>query len=168
MLEPERRSLPAAAGHDALLPFYDPFAKFIGIDRTRRALLEQAELRPGHRVLDVGCGTGSLVVLIKRRHPEVEVVGLDPDPQASKASRMLCHTASRLSTASSRRSCFTTWNPPARLAAGRLTSTLGVNMGTSSYKNRIRRARNSTCFPASNSSHRTRPYRYIRSPYSIH
>ena len=35
-----------------------------------------------HRVLDIGCGTGTLAVLIKRSHPEVEVVGLDPDPKA--------------------------------------------------------------------------------------
>ena len=81
MTEPERHYLPAAGRH-ALLPFYDPFTKVIGVDKTRRALLEQAELQPGHRVLDVGCGTGSLLVLIKRRHPEVDVVGLDPDPKA--------------------------------------------------------------------------------------
>src|SRR5262249_1112456 len=36
----------------------------------------------GHRVLDIGCGTGDLIVLIKRLHPDVDVVGLDPDPKA--------------------------------------------------------------------------------------
>jgi ubiquinone/menaquinone biosynthesis C-methylase UbiE len=30
-------------------------------------------------VLDVGCGTGTLVVMLKTRHPDVDVVGLDPD-----------------------------------------------------------------------------------------
>jgi len=45
-------------------------------------LIEQAALAPGFRVLDIGCGTGSLTLLIKRLHPEVEVTGLDPDPKA--------------------------------------------------------------------------------------
>jgi ubiquinone/menaquinone biosynthesis C-methylase UbiE len=39
-------------------------------------------------VLDVGCGTGSLAVLIKRVFPGVEVVGLDPDESAlARAAR---------------------------------------------------------------------------------
>ncbi len=59
-----RRTYLPAAGHDWFLPLYDPFVKLVGGDRARRALLEQAEMRPGQRVLDVGCGTGSLVVLI--------------------------------------------------------------------------------------------------------
>ena len=48
----------------------------------------QAELRPGHRVLDIGCGTGSLVVLTKQLFPDVDVVGLDPDENAlTRATR---------------------------------------------------------------------------------
>jgi ubiquinone/menaquinone biosynthesis C-methylase UbiE len=39
-------------------------------------------------VLDVGCGTGTLAVLIKRLYPSVGVTGLDPDPRAlSRAGR---------------------------------------------------------------------------------
>jgi len=45
-------------------------------------LLDQASLQPHHRVLDVGCGTGSLAVLIKRLYPTVEVTAVDPDPKA--------------------------------------------------------------------------------------
>jgi ubiquinone/menaquinone biosynthesis C-methylase UbiE len=86
MSETQRTYLPAA-GHDWLLPFYDPFAKLLGGDRARRALIGQAALRRGHRVLDVGCGTGALVIEIKRLHPEVDVVGLDPDPKALARAR---------------------------------------------------------------------------------
>ena len=77
-----RRTFLPAAGHDLFLPLYDPLVKLLGGDRARRALLDQAALRPSQRVLDVGCGTGTLAVLIKTLHPEVEVVGLDPDPKA--------------------------------------------------------------------------------------
>jgi ubiquinone/menaquinone biosynthesis C-methylase UbiE len=81
MAESVRNYLPAA-GRDWCLPFYDPFVKLLGGDKARRALLGQAALRPGQRVLDVGCGTGTLAILIKQVHPDVEVVGIDPDPKA--------------------------------------------------------------------------------------
>ncbi len=81
MTEPRRTYLPAA-GHDWFLPLYDPLVKLLGGDPARRALLNQAAIRPGYRVLDIGCGTGSLVTLIKRLHPGADVVGLDPDPKA--------------------------------------------------------------------------------------
>jgi ubiquinone/menaquinone biosynthesis C-methylase UbiE len=77
----ERPFLPAA-GHDWLLPLYDPLTGLLGAGSARRRLLEQATVRASQRVLDVGCGTGSLAVLIKQRYPAVEVVAVDPDPKA--------------------------------------------------------------------------------------
>lgn len=77
-----RKPYAPAAGRDWLLPLYDPFVSLIGGDSARKALLDQATIRSGHRILDIGCGTGTLVVLVKRLHPDVEVVGLDPDPRA--------------------------------------------------------------------------------------
>src|SRR6266542_4474451 len=83
-----RRSYLPAAGHDWFLPLDEPFVKLLGGDRARRVLLDQAAVRPGHHVLDVGCGTGTFVVLVKRLHPNVEVIGLDPDPKAlARATR---------------------------------------------------------------------------------
>jgi ubiquinone/menaquinone biosynthesis C-methylase UbiE len=81
MSESSRAYLPAA-GRDWCLPLYDPFVKLLGGDAAHRALIEQAGLQPGQRVLEVGCGTGTLTLRIKRRWPDVEVVGLDPDPKA--------------------------------------------------------------------------------------
>ena len=86
MVDSGRTYLPAA-GHDWSLPLYDPLVKLLGGDAARAALLDQAVVRPGQRVLDIGCGTGSLAVLIKRRYPHVEVVGLDPDPRALARAR---------------------------------------------------------------------------------
>src|ERR1051325_1150649 len=77
----ERHYLPAA-GLDLFLPLYDPFVKLLGGDRVRSALLEQAKLQPGQDVLDIGCGTGTFVLMVKRTRPDVRVVGLDPDPKA--------------------------------------------------------------------------------------
>jgi ubiquinone/menaquinone biosynthesis C-methylase UbiE len=71
-----------AAGHDYFLPVYDPLTSILGVNRARRALLDQAGLRAYHRVLDVGCGTGTLAIAIKRDYPSVDVIALDPDPKA--------------------------------------------------------------------------------------
>ena len=71
-----------AAGCDLFLPLYDPIVKLLGGDRARKQLVDQAAIRTGNRVLEVGCGTGSLLFTIKYAHPDVEVVGLDPDPKA--------------------------------------------------------------------------------------
>jgi ubiquinone/menaquinone biosynthesis C-methylase UbiE len=84
--EPRRSYIPAA-GHDWFLSLYDPLVKLLGGDPARRALLDQADILPGHRILDIGCGTGSLVILIKRFHPDVDIVGVDPDPKALARAR---------------------------------------------------------------------------------
>jgi ubiquinone/menaquinone biosynthesis C-methylase UbiE len=76
-----------AAGSDWLLPLYDPMTKLLGLEKARRVLLDQTALRPLTRVLEIGCGTGSFSLLIKRRQPDVEVVGLDPDPKALVRAR---------------------------------------------------------------------------------
>ena len=76
------RSFVPAAGQDRWLPLYDPLTKLLGAPSAHLALIEQANLAPGHRVLDIGCGTGSLAVTLKSRHPQVQVVALDPDEHA--------------------------------------------------------------------------------------
>jgi ubiquinone/menaquinone biosynthesis C-methylase UbiE len=87
----DRHYLPAA-GRDLFLPLYDPFTKLFGVDALRRGLLEQAALQPAYRVLDVGCGTGTLAILIKKEHPTITVLGIDPDPKAlRRAARKAEH-----------------------------------------------------------------------------
>ena len=77
----ERAFVPAAS-RDVFLPFYDPIARLMGGDRARRDLIEQANITSGQRILDIGCGTGTLAVQLKQQCADVEVVGLDPDPKA--------------------------------------------------------------------------------------
>jgi ubiquinone/menaquinone biosynthesis C-methylase UbiE len=86
MSESTRTYLPAA-GFDWSLPLYDPIVKLLGGDKARMVLLDHAALQSGYRVLDIGCGTGTLATLIKRVHPDVEVVGIDPDPKALARAR---------------------------------------------------------------------------------
>lgn len=76
-----------AAGHDLLLPFYDPLNRLLGEERFKGPLVDEADIHPGHRVLDIGCGTGALTLIAKRRHPDADVVGLDPDPKALARAR---------------------------------------------------------------------------------
>ena len=76
-----------AAGRDFLLPFYDPLNHLLRVGGLHDELIAEARLQPGHRVLDVGCGTGSLAVRMRGENPQVEVVGLDPDPKALEIAR---------------------------------------------------------------------------------
>jgi ubiquinone/menaquinone biosynthesis C-methylase UbiE len=69
------------------LPLYDPLQRAFGGDAARAELIREAALLPGHRVLDIGCGTGSLLAELGRLHPEVVAVGLDPDPKALARAR---------------------------------------------------------------------------------
>ena len=93
-IEKQRRTYLPAAGHDWLLPLYDPFLKVCGGEPARKALADQADIRPGHHILDIGCGTGTFAVMIKRLHPDVNVVGLDPDPKALARARRKAEQAS--------------------------------------------------------------------------
>ena len=48
-------------------------------EEIKRDLIRQAEITDGKRVLDVGCGTGTLAIMTKQIHPDAEVVGIDAD-----------------------------------------------------------------------------------------
>jgi ubiquinone/menaquinone biosynthesis C-methylase UbiE len=93
MTDVQRTYLPAA-GHHWSLPLYDPLVKLLGGDSARRLLVEQADLQPGHRVLEVGCGTGTLLVLLTRALPALEVTGLDPDVRALARAKRKADAAS--------------------------------------------------------------------------
>src|SRR5258708_40281405 len=77
----ERSYLPAAGRH-WMFPLYDTIVCVIGGNTWRRKLVAQARIEAGNRVIEIGCGTGSIPVLIKQTNPTADVVGLDPDPRA--------------------------------------------------------------------------------------
>jgi ubiquinone/menaquinone biosynthesis C-methylase UbiE len=79
-----------AARHDALLPAYDLLSRALGVTKIHTTLVAQAELADGHRVLEIGSGTGNLTIRAKRSRPGADVVGVDPDPLAlARAQRKL-------------------------------------------------------------------------------
>jgi ubiquinone/menaquinone biosynthesis C-methylase UbiE len=73
-----RRFIPAMELR-ALDRWYDSFARVTGTGAVRRRVIERMGLGPDDRVLDLGCGTGTLLLQIKAAHPGTEVVGVDPD-----------------------------------------------------------------------------------------
>ena len=68
-----QRYIPAL-GHAWLTGLYDPVLRFTMREATFKSqLVAQADLRPGHRVLDLGCGTGTLTVRIKQSQPDADL-----------------------------------------------------------------------------------------------
>jgi len=82
------RSYVPALGFDWLTRFYDPLLALTLREKTLKGrLIDQAGIAPGHGVLDVGCGTGTLAILAKTRQPRARVVGLDGDPGVLEIAR---------------------------------------------------------------------------------
>lgn len=79
----ERDEFVPALGFARLTPIYDAALAFATRERVwRRALAEQVAPRSGETIIDVGCGTGTLAIMLKRRSPKARVIGIDPDPAA--------------------------------------------------------------------------------------
>lgn len=66
-------------------PFYDLLMQWFMRESTfKRCLVVQAKIEKGYRLLDIGCGTATLTILIKKVHPEADITGLDGDPKILK------------------------------------------------------------------------------------
>lgn len=79
-MTPETNAFTPALGHAALTPLYDlAIAALTREGRWRGALLKQLSPLADDVIVDVGCGTGSLLLLIARAAPQATLIGLDPD-----------------------------------------------------------------------------------------
>lgn len=71
-----------------LTRWYDPMMRlFFPEEALKTVLIAQAHIQPGQNVLDVGCGTGTLTLMIKQTQPNATVYGLDVDPQVLDIAR---------------------------------------------------------------------------------
>ena len=69
-----------ALSYDWLTPFYDPVVRLTTRDNVfKKALVEQSRTDANHHVLDLGCGTATLTLLLKQKQPRAQVVGIDGD-----------------------------------------------------------------------------------------
>lgn len=57
---------------------------------SHRMILEVADIQPGARVLDIGCGTGQFLCRLAHLHPEISLVGLDLSEKMLDGARDNC------------------------------------------------------------------------------
>ncbi len=71
-----------------LTRWYDPMMRYLFHEETlKTTLINQAHIQSGQDVLDMGCGTGTLTLMIKQTQPNAAVYGLDIDLQVLDIAR---------------------------------------------------------------------------------
>ena len=88
----DRSTYIPALGFASLTRFYDRvLAATMKQEKFKSQLVRQAAPRPGHRVLDLGCGTATLTILLKDECPEATVLGIDADAEVLEIGREKAH-----------------------------------------------------------------------------
>ncbi len=78
----------------SLTRLYDGVLRFTMRDEQFKSeLVRQVDPRPGHRILDLGCGTATLSLLLKQACPAAAVVGLDGDREVLELARRKAQSA---------------------------------------------------------------------------
>lgn len=86
MVRKSNKVVPALRFH-RLNVLYDPLMKWMREEAFKNRFIAQADLLPDQRILDVGCGTGTLAVMLKETQPRATVMGLDADPEILKLAQ---------------------------------------------------------------------------------
>ena len=77
-----------ALGYNWATSLYDPILAVTMREPVfRPRFVKQAAVEPGHKVLDLACGTGTLTILLKHTHPAAEVVGVDGDSKVLRIAQ---------------------------------------------------------------------------------
>lgn len=73
---------------DWLTPIYDFVMQFIMREQVfKQLLVNQVNPQHGDRILDLGCGTGTLTMMIQRQQPEAGLIGFDGDEKVLEIAR---------------------------------------------------------------------------------
>lgn len=73
---------------DFFTPFYDLIIEQGGLGKSfQKKILNYAQIKDGESILDVGCGAGGLLVMIKSNYPKCKVTGVDPDGKILKLAK---------------------------------------------------------------------------------
>lgn len=65
-----------------LTPLYDFFLSLTMPEKKiKQALIAKANILAGAKVLDFGCGTATLTIMVKQIYPEAKVTGIDVDAE---------------------------------------------------------------------------------------
>jgi ubiquinone/menaquinone biosynthesis C-methylase UbiE len=76
-----------ALGRFAPTRFYDPVVALTREPLWRALAVMYAAPRPEDVIVDVGCGTGSLALLLSRVEPRAQIIGVDPDSDVLAVAR---------------------------------------------------------------------------------
>lgn len=87
MVSKQKNYIPALR-YGWLTVMFDPLIRWtLPEHRFKSRLLEQAKIEEPHRVLDLGCGTALLALLIKKTYRGARVFGIDADPRILEIAR---------------------------------------------------------------------------------
>merc|ERR1711988_1897087 len=81
-----------ALGFHLLTPLYDAAVSWTCREHVWRPLLIQVVGRESFSLVDVGCGTGTLLSMLAVRYPLATLYGVDPDRAALRlaAEKLVC------------------------------------------------------------------------------
>ena len=83
-----------ALGRPWLTAYYDAAIRILTRERSWRAqLLRLVAPRAGESIVDVGCGTGTFAIMLKKCAPLARIVGVDPDLQVLAIAREKAESA---------------------------------------------------------------------------
>lgn len=84
LYQPNYKYLPPAHFH-ILTPLYDLLCTLLGLGKKfRRQILDSISIKETDVVLDIGCGTGVFLLMLKEKYPALNVIGVDPDEKSLK------------------------------------------------------------------------------------
>jgi len=70
-----------------LTPIYDSVIKIFAFEKFYQKIASQIRKDKAINILDIGTGTANLAIAIKKRSPNAEILGIDPDEKILKIAK---------------------------------------------------------------------------------